>query len=97
MSYKRSDMVFKDYKWSAKQDYDDPTFIAHQEKAELDRMEGYEVLVFINHLRLHWNRKYPFTKSDCEAVERIIRDNVPKDIHSQKKIRDWIRSTYPNL
>lgn len=41
MPYIKSQMVYTDYKWTARADHDDPKFIGAQESAMLNRSEGY--------------------------------------------------------
>jgi hypothetical protein len=42
--YKRSDMVYQDYKWQARADHDNPKIIGGTDHSELNRSEGYEIL-----------------------------------------------------
>lgn len=47
MNYQKSQMVYSDYKWTAKADHESPKFIGAQEATMLNRQEGYEMLYFI--------------------------------------------------
>ena len=54
MTYKKSDMVFTDYQWTAKADHDNPKIIGGADRSELNRTEGYEMLYFLNSLAHSW-------------------------------------------
>jgi hypothetical protein len=54
MAYTKDQMVYKDYKWSARADHDNPKIIGGTDHAELNRTEGYEMLYFINSLAKTW-------------------------------------------
>jgi len=89
MLYKKADMVYHDYIWRAKQDIDDPNFRNHQESAELNRREGYEMLYFINYFafRFHWKN---VEKQTFQTIEKIIREEVPSTLRSHKNIIEWL-------
>jgi hypothetical protein len=95
MAYQRSQMVYDDYKWTAAADHDNPKFIGAQEKAMLNRSEGYEMLYFINSLALTWN--WNDSLNSYRNLERIIRTEVPSDIRTHGGIRSWIESHHQRI
>jgi hypothetical protein len=96
MSYKKSDMVYDDYKWSARADHDNPKIIGGQDHSELNRTEGYEMLYFINSLAKSWSWTPPFTNS-AKQLEIIIRTKVPTSIRTHTKIKQWIEANYAKV
>jgi hypothetical protein len=96
MAYLRSEMVFKDYKWNARADHDNPKIIAGTDHNELNRTEGYEMLYFINSLARTWNWSENLTQS-YQHLERIIRNEVPSNIRRHGAIMDWISAHYKNV
>lgn len=88
--YTKTDMVYKDYSWTVYQD-DDPRITGEPDSTLLNRMEGYEVLYFINRFSKLFVK---LTLSQCEKVEKMIRLVVPEDIRSQAEIREWIRAKW---
>lgn len=85
-------MLFDDgkhYKWIAKEDHDNPYYTKGTDHSELNRTEGYEVLYFINHLvAKRWSS--PVNLATYQKIERMIKNNVPSNIRTHKKIEDWI-------
>jgi len=95
MNYLKSQMVYSDYKWTAKADHDNPKFVGAQEKAMLNRQEGYEMLHFINSLALTWN--WNDNLSSRQNLERIIKEKVPTDIRTHGGIKTWIEQNYEKI
>lgn len=95
MNYQKSQMVYSDYKWTAKADHENPKFIGAQEAAMLNRQEGYEMLYFINSLALTWN--WPDNLVSRQKLERIIREKVPSNIRTHGAIRSWIEQNYSEI
>ena len=88
----RSDLYFIDYSWTTLAS-DNPKITGKPDSTLLNRMEGYEILYFINKLCELWN----FTnKSLATKIERMIRDEVPSNIHSQENIMKWISDNWKN-
>ncbi|MDF2552446.1 MAG: hypothetical protein K0R36_113 [Chryseobacterium sp.] len=88
----RSDLYFTDYSWTTLAS-DNPKITGKPDSTLLNRMEGYEILYFINKLCELWN----FTnKSSATKIEKMIRDEVPSDIHSQENIMKWISDNWKN-
>ncbi len=93
--FTRGAMLYNDgrhYKWTAKDDHDNPYYTKGTDHSELNRTEGYEVLYFINHFgKKRW--KEPNT-AVYQKIERMIRLDVPHNIRTHKKIEDWIISNW---
>ncbi|HCA09855.1 hypothetical protein [Chryseobacterium sp.] len=82
----KTDLYFADYSWTAIEP-DDPRVTGEPDSTLLNRKEGYEILYFINKLSDIWSLK---NKSSAIKIERMIRFEVPSDLHSQLTIRIWI-------
>jgi hypothetical protein len=96
MAYSQNDMVFKDYKWTARADQDNPYYRGGSDAAQLNRQEGYEILYFINHIgKKHWKTE-PSTAT-YQKIERMIRNSVPGNIRSRDQIASWIVSNWNNV
>src|SRR5258705_939708 len=97
--FKISDLDLK-YKYNTKHDVgDDPKKIGHPDKDELDRNEAYEMVDYINHLLKSWSWNPPLTEKDHlpvgKKIERLIKDHVPKDVHSKvKHIGPWLLANW---
>ncbi len=96
MNYTRANMVYTDYKWTARADYDNPKIIQGADHSELNRTEGYEMLYFINSLAKTWNWSVAPLDS-LQHLERIIRTEVPSSTRTHAGIRDWINANYPTV
>lgn len=95
-NYKRSDMVYKDYKWEAYADHDNPKIIGGTDHAELNRSEGYEMLYFINSLAKSWRWDgYPL--SSYRNLETIIQTKVPSSTRKHSGIKEWIEANYQSI
>jgi hypothetical protein len=91
--YSKSDMIYHDYSWTV-YDHDNPKVTGEPDSTLLNRHEGYEMLYFIN--------KYAQNHSIlqiwlCQRIERIIRQQVPSHIHSQREITRWIEENWGRL
>ncbi len=89
----KSDLQFKDYSWTVYKD-DDPEVTGKPDSTLLNRMEGYEVLPFINRLADEWNFKQ---KESGLKIERMIRQRkgIQGD-NSHKTVKEWIREEWKN-
>lgn len=96
MSYSRAEMYYKDYKWIAWADHDNPKFISGTDAAELNRTEGYEMLYFINSLARTWNWQI-IELSSYQHLEKIIRTEVPSTIRTHSGIKNWIAQHYTHV
>jgi len=94
--YKPSDMVFADYKTTARADHDNPKIISGNDHSELNRTEKYEMLYFISSLAKSWDwNGYPL--SSYQKLERIIRTEVPSSTRTHSGIKQWIVSKYDKI
>lgn len=91
--FKKSDMVYQDYQWTTIKP-DDPRISGKPDSTELNRREGYEVLYFVNKLAEEWGFKQ---LESCKKIEFLIRNKVPREIHSQEKIKNWISLNWKTI
>lgn len=96
MAYTSGAMYYKDYKWSARADHDNPKIIGGTDHAELNRTEGYEMLYFINSLARTWNWTN-VSHNSYQHLERIIRTEVPTNTRTHSGIKSWIESHYKEV
>jgi len=89
-----SQLLFKDYKTTAKADHDNPKIIGGQEHSELNRTEAYEMKYFINSLAKTWNWPANAPTSSYQRLEKIIKTEVPSNIRTHTKIKEWIAAKY---
>lgn len=89
-------MVYKDYKWTAAADYDNPKVISGNDHSELNRTEGYEMLYFIRSLAKSWDWKDEAIRA-CQKIERTIRMYVPATIRTHSAIKQWIETNYTSF
>jgi hypothetical protein len=94
--YTKSQMVYSDYKWSAREDHDNPKIIGGTDHAELNRTEGYEMLYFINSIAKTWDWNAA-QLSSYQNLEKIIRTTVPSNIRTHSGIMNWISSNYKHI
>ncbi len=85
--FKKSDMIFTDYKWTA-YPKDDPRVTGEPDKTLFNRHEGYEVIYLINKLATMWSIR---TTQECRSLEQLIRNQLPTFIRSQENVKEWIR------
>lgn len=86
----KTDLYFTDYSWSAIEP-DDPRVTGEPDNTLLNRKEGYEILYFINKLSDIWSLQ---NKLSAIKIEKMIRFEVPSNIHSQLNIRTWIHDNW---
>ncbi|SBV91744.1 conserved hypothetical protein [uncultured Desulfovibrio sp.] len=91
MGIQRSDLVYeKSYIWKVLPN-DNPKITGKPDSTLLNRNEGYEVLDFINnYMKTHKLS----TVAEGQKVEKMIRNDVPKHIHSHSKISEWIADNW---
>ena len=88
--FTKSDMVYKDYRWSAYPS-DDPRITGRPDNTLFNRHEGYEVLYLVNKLAELWDLK---VVSSCQKMERMIRQHLPSDTRSQANVQTWIHANW---
>lgn len=86
MTFKKTDLKLSEYSWTTLIG-DNPKISGEPDNTLLSRKEGYEVLYFINKTMEKQNWVYV---SSGHRIEKMIHEEVPKDIHSQNKIYNWI-------
>lgn len=79
--YKKSDMVYDDYSWTAYEN-DDPKVSGEPDSTLFNRHEGYEVLYMIN--------KIASSTSNGKKIEKLIHNELPSNIRKQSSVKDWI-------
>ncbi len=81
MTIKDKDKLnYTDYRW-------DKDSISYQELEVIDRYNGFEILLLINHLMNEWGFKKLET---FQRIEKMIREDVPLHLNSKKIIIKWI-------
>ncbi|WP_418264260.1 hypothetical protein [Flavobacterium faecale] len=88
----KTELHYKDYSWTALAG-DNPKISGAPDNTLLNRKEGYEILYFVNKFSETYNFK---NKSSAHKVEKMIRNDVPSNIHSQINIKDWIVKNWNN-
>lgn len=86
----KTELYYKDYSWTAIIG-DNPKVSGEPDSTLLSRKEGYEILYFVNKFSEMNNFKQ---KQSALKVERMIREEVPNNIHGQKNIKDWISTNW---
>lgn len=94
--YNKSDMVFTDYKWIAKKDFDNPVIIGENDYSELNHTEGYEMLYYIRSLARTWGWKDDAIRA-CQKLEKTIRLKVPENIRKHTEIKRWIEQNFKSF
>lgn len=88
----KSDLIYQDYSWTAIPG-DNPRVSGVPDSTLLSRKEGYEILYFINKFSDIHDFKQ---KASAIKLEKMIRNEVPSNLHSQKNIKDWIEKNWNN-
>lgn len=96
MAYTEGEMIYHDYKKTARADYDNPYYTKGQDFTQLNRTELYEMLYFINHLGKIWNWTGNPTPG-YQKAERLIRIKVPSSIRSHLGIQTWLEQNWKLL
>ena len=82
----KDDLYYTDYSWTVYAK-DNPKITGEPDSTLLNRKEGYEILYFVNKFCVIYSLT---SKNSATKVEKMIRNEVPSDIHSQVKIKEWI-------
>jgi hypothetical protein len=82
----KTELFYKDYSWSVLNG-DNPKISGEPDNTLLSRNEGFEILYFVNKFAEKHNFKQ---KVSAIKVEKMIRNEVPTNIHSQEKIKKWL-------
>jgi hypothetical protein len=95
-TFKPTDLLYRDYKWNAKADHDNPKVISGKEHTSLNRTEGYEMVYFIKSCAKTWGwLSLPI--SSAQHLEQIIRINVPHNMEKHFEIMNWIGTHYKTI
>ncbi|WP_294821934.1 hypothetical protein [uncultured Flavobacterium sp.] len=89
-NFSRSQLKYAYYTWN-KSEGECTTVEGFPENLPLNRIEGYEVLSFIN--RYMATHNYSLT-STFEMIEEAIVTRVPLDRRSHKNIKEWLEASY---
>lgn len=88
----KSELHYSDYSWTVISG-DNPKVTGVPDSTLLNRKEGYEIIYFINKLSEIFGFKQ---KASAIKIEKMIRNEVPKELHSQKNIKEWIEKNWEN-
>jgi len=86
----KTELFYKDYSWTVLSG-DNPKISGEPDSTLLNRKEGYEILYFVNKFCEKHELKQ---KNSGLKVEKMIRNEVPNEIHSQEKISGWLVSNW---
>jgi hypothetical protein len=86
----KSDLFYSDYSWTVISG-DSPKVTGEPDNTLLNRKEGYEIIYFINKLSEIFGFKQ---KVFAIKIEKMIRNEVPDNLHSQRNIKEWISKNW---
>lgn len=95
MPFNRSEMYFKDYRWDARSENDDPRVRRQPDSTLVDRTEGYEVLYFVNSCAYSWWNE-PINIQSFQKIERLLR-RAPSNLRSHGNLKTWIVNNWTLL
>lgn len=81
---KKSDLK---YNYANLNNSDDPAQKEEPNSSQLNRQEWYEMLYFINRFA---NVNGKGSAGVAKHAEKLIQENLPADLHSHDKIRQWL-------
>jgi hypothetical protein len=87
---KKSTLFYTDYSWTVIQN-DSPKITGEPDNTLLNRMEGSEILYFINNFCDKFGLK---REASALKIELMIRNEVPIHLKSQIKIKEWIKENW---
>ncbi|MCA5919208.1 hypothetical protein LES60_07030 [Pectobacterium brasiliense] len=90
---KKSDMLYKDYSWTAVTG-DDPTK-TEADRKRFSRKEGYEVLDLINGLKHANGRSYSLDNK--KIVEWMLREKLPSSTQNRDNVITWVGNNFDTL
>lgn len=94
--FNQNDMIYKDYRWTAAADLDNPKIVGGLDHSELNRSEGYEMLYYIRSLAKTWGWKDDAIRA-CQKLERTIRQKVPSNFRTHSEIKNWIELNFQSF
>lgn len=86
----KNELVYTDYSWTVLNG-DNPKITGAPDSTLLNRNEGYEMLYFVNAFSEIHNFK---NKVSPLKAERLIKEKVPANIHSQENIKLWLEQNW---
>lgn len=86
----KSDLYYSDYSWTTISG-DNPKVTGEPDSTLLNRKEGYEIIYFINKFSEIYGLKQ---KSSAIKIEKMIRNDVPSNLHNQIGIKEWIKDNW---
>lgn len=89
--FKQSDLKYTDYIWKAIEGKDDPKISGEPDSTLFNRQQGHEVLYLINK---YMENHYITDKNTGRKIEQIIREELPGDVRSQKRVVDYIERSF---
>ncbi|OHU87016.1 MULTISPECIES: hypothetical protein [Pseudoalteromonas] len=90
MGFKKSDLEYSDYSWTALPN-DDPKITGKPDSTRFSRYEGYEMLYMIDKVLEH--RDLTSVRSG-QKVESIIRTELPSTTQSQEKVFNFVNDNW---
>jgi hypothetical protein len=94
MGYKKADMVYKDYKESARADHDNPNYRGGTDHKEINKTELFEVVPFIENYA-HVEISASPAVSIYQKIEKLLRKAPAKSTH--KEAREWIKKNWNTI
>lgn len=88
-------MVFEDYGWAEAYATGDDRISGEISHALLDRKDGGQMLYFLNACALYWN--WNDSLASFQNLERVTRQIVPRNMHTQLEVKSWIEHHLPIL
>lgn len=85
----KEDLKYK-YSWTTIGN-DDPRIKGVPDSTMFNRHEGFEVIYLINKLAEIWKFE---KKASCFKIEKMINDNLPSNVRSQKNVKQWIADNW---
>lgn len=83
--FSERDLAFHDYSWTVFPP-GDPRVSGKPDSTLFNRKEGYEMLYLINAIC----KEYDLDKNGATKIERMIRNQVPAQVKSQVKVKEWV-------
>lgn len=90
MSFKKSDLDYSDYSWTALPG-DDPKISGKPDSTLFSRYEGYEMLYMIDKVLEHRNL---ISVASGQKVESIIRTKLPSTTRSQENVFNFVNDNW---
>ncbi len=86
---KKSNLMYT-YRWTTIAN-DNPKVTGTPDTTIFNRNEGYEVIYLLNKLTELWKWE---NISFCIKLEKMIKEDLPSNIRSQKNVKEWLASNW---